>query len=188
MLQVVKTWSCTCLSCSHSEEGSLFNVIFWRWHQWETKDKEASTPAGGRLPALRLQTRPPPGASWPRSWVSPPGAPGGPRTKRLHRTGSQVAGVAEEGGGATVPLTHPALWGCWSRRGHWRKEVTSSWRWAAPPWYCCCCLQQYGCFTLNICQCWYNMTCCLFLTCKETFDDCLKPLLYHNITKKTRHV
>lgn len=48
--------------------------------------EEASTPAAGRLPALRPQTRPPPGASWPRSWVAPPGAPGGPRTTHLRRT------------------------------------------------------------------------------------------------------
>lgn len=66
----------------------------------EYVQQEASTPAEGHLPALRLQTRPPPGASWPPSWVSPPGGPGGPRTTHLHGTGSKVAGVTDEGGEA----------------------------------------------------------------------------------------
>lgn len=44
---------------------------------------EAVTPAAGRLPALHLQSRPPPRASWLPSLVSPSEAPVGQHMKRL---------------------------------------------------------------------------------------------------------
>lgn len=99
----------------------------------EEGQSEPSTPARGRLPALHLQNRPPPGASWPRSWVSLPGGPEGPRTMHLHRTGSEVAGLTEEKAEKKkeekkILQAYPVPWGCWSRRARWRKEVTSSWR------------------------------------------------------------
>lgn len=50
--------------------------------QWRER-VEAVTPAAGRLPALHLQSRPPPRASWLPSLVSPSEAPVGQHMKRL---------------------------------------------------------------------------------------------------------
>lgn len=51
----------------------------------------AATRAAGRLPAPRLQSRPPPRASWLRSSASPPEAPADPHRKHLHTRGAEVA-------------------------------------------------------------------------------------------------